>query len=90
MWNYLINKLNSNVTVDLAECVYVGDAAGRLAGWKNGLKKDFSCSDRGFAFNVGMAFKTPEEFFLSESSTDKWAWDSIDPAKLIANAGMIL
>jgi bifunctional polynucleotide phosphatase/kinase len=36
--------------------VYVGDAAGRT--------EDFSDSDRKFAHNIGVDFKTPEEFFL--------------------------
>jgi len=44
--------------VDLEGSVFVGDAAGR--------KGDFSCSDRDLATNVGILFKTPEEFFLNE------------------------
>jgi bifunctional polynucleotide phosphatase/kinase len=42
----------------------VGDAAGRLAGWKPGAPVDFGCSDRKFALNVGIGFQTPEQFFL--------------------------
>ena len=44
-----------------------GDAAGREAGWDQNpkKKKDFSCSDREFARNVGLKFYTPEAFFLS-------------------------
>ena len=34
--------------------------------WKAGAKKDFSCSDRKFAHNIGLPFHTPEEFFLGE------------------------
>ncbi|KAI0179931.1 PNK3P-domain-containing protein [Hypoxylon sp. FL1284] len=58
--------------VDLAGSIFVGDAGGRTAQLKNSgtgaaaAAKDFSCSDRNFAHNVGVAYKTPEEFFLGE------------------------
>ena len=47
---------------DSKNSIYVGDAAGRN---RNPLtnKKDFSCSDRMFALNVGCKFYTPEKFF---------------------------
>jgi hypothetical protein len=32
--------------LDLSECTFVGDAAGRQKGWKSGAPKDFSCGDR--------------------------------------------
>lgn len=44
--------------------LFVGDAAGRPAGWAPRKKKDFSDSDRKCAVNLGCPFKTPEEFFL--------------------------
>ncbi|KAH8821230.1 polynucleotide kinase 3 phosphatase [Xylogone sp. PMI_703] len=47
------------------ESIFVGDAGGRLA--SSGKPKDFSCSDRNFAENVGIKFYTPEEYFLKES-----------------------
>lgn len=34
------------------------------------LPKDFSCSDRNLAHNIGIDFKTPEEFFLGEEPRD--------------------
>ena len=37
---------NDDIEVDVDESIYVGDAAGRPAGWAPGKKKDFSISDR--------------------------------------------
>jgi bifunctional polynucleotide phosphatase/kinase len=56
--------------VDLEHSVFVGDAGGRTAQLRDGgaaAGKDFSCSDRNFAHNVGIAYQTPEEFFLGET-----------------------
>jgi len=50
--------------IDFGNSIFVGDAGGRQANGK--IQKDFSCSDRNFAYNVGIAFKAPEEFFLDE------------------------
>ena len=50
---------------DKDKSFYVGDAAGRVAGWKQGAKADFACSDRLFAINAGLKFYTPDEFFLN-------------------------
>ncbi|KAI1452274.1 PNK3P-domain-containing protein [Annulohypoxylon moriforme] len=58
--------------IDLPGSIFVGDAGGRTAQPKNtgtgtaATSKDFSCSDRNFAHNVGISYKTPEEFFLGE------------------------
>ena len=45
----------------------VGDAAGRPANKISGRKKDFSASDRTFAINCDIPFKTPEQYFLGKS-----------------------
>lgn len=52
------------VAVDCeAYSFYVGDAAGRSAPTLAGRKKDFSCSDRQFAYNLQLPFLTPEQIF---------------------------
>lgn len=43
---------------DKENSYYVGDAAGR--------DKDFSDSDRNFAYNLGIKFYTPEQYFLNQ------------------------
>eukprot|EP00002_Diphylleia_rotans_P025508 TRINITY_DN5044_c0_g1_i2.p1 TRINITY_DN5044_c0_g1~~TRINITY_DN5044_c0_g1_i2.p1 ORF type:complete len:423 (-),score=106.47 TRINITY_DN5044_c0_g1_i2:269-1537(-) len=84
MWDLMAKKFNGSLTLDLAKCVYVGDAAGRAQGWMSGKKKDFSCSDRKFAHNVGVGFQTPEEFFLGQSAAP-FSWGSIDPNSVKAD-----
>eukprot|EP00727_Mastigamoeba_balamuthi_P012218 m51a1_g7619 putative dna 3 phosphatase (427) ;mRNA; f:291908-293800 len=70
MWDYL--------------CLFVGDAAGRPERKdkaENEVKKDFSCSDRKFTRNIGIDFKTPEEFFLGEAP-EPFAADDFDPSAI--------
>lgn len=59
-------------SIDLQNSIFVGDAGGRKAYLKGGkaVPKDFSCSDRNLAENIGIPFKTPEEFFLREKPRD--------------------
>ncbi|KAH7305986.1 polynucleotide kinase 3 phosphatase-domain-containing protein [Stachybotrys elegans] len=58
--------------VDLKNSFFVGDAGGRIARVAStgsgvaAAAKDFSCSDRNFAHNVGIEYTTPEEYFLGE------------------------
>ncbi|KAL8899476.1 MAG: hypothetical protein Q9207_006181 [Kuettlingeria erythrocarpa] len=68
MWTELLEELDLDTSEgpDLASSFFVGDAGGRAARGGGGAKADHSCSDRNFAANVGIDFKTPEEFFLQE------------------------
>lgn len=52
------------------ESFYCGDAAGRLAKWAPGKKKDHSMADKLLAENLGLKFYTPEQFFLGHSVTN--------------------
>lgn len=82
MWRYMTAHHNGGVVVDQTCSVYVGDAAGRAAGWNGaGAKKDFSASDRKFAFNVALGFHTPEEYFLGHAPA-KFSWGGIDPTAI--------
>lgn len=70
MWSELCKDYGiPQEEVDLQASIFVGDAGGRPAIIANGkqVAKDFSCSDRNLAHNVGIDYKTPEEFFLSQS-----------------------
>ncbi|OWA50251.1 Bifunctional polynucleotide phosphatase/kinase [Hypsibius exemplaris] len=86
MWNHFVENYNEGVQVDMTESFYVGDAAGRPAAGPKG-KKDFSCSDRLFASNVGLPFKTPEEFFLNRKP-ENFQISAFDPKKYLADAKM--
>ena len=60
-------KFNDDILLDIKQCIFVGDAAGRKK--SNTYKRnDFSNSDYKFALNCGFKFFTPEEFFLNEKS----------------------
>ena len=80
MWEQMLGHygLTEPGDVDLEHSVFVGDAAGREGSKTAGVKKDHACSDRDFASNIGIAFKTPEEFFLGEET--KPFVRSFDPA----------
>ena len=47
-------------------------------------KKDFSCTDRLFAINIGTPFQTPEEYFLGKA-TESFDMPEFDPRKLFDN-----
>ena len=69
MWRELLEELelDKGEGPDLEGSFFVGDAGGRAA--KGNRKADHACSDRDFASNVGIEFKTPEEYFLGEAPT---------------------
>ncbi|KAH7040208.1 polynucleotide kinase 3 phosphatase [Microdochium trichocladiopsis] len=69
MWTEMCSDYGFSASdVDLEHSLFVGDAGGRTAQIVSGraVAKDFSCSDRNLAQNIGIAYKTPEEFFLGE------------------------
>ena len=66
MWKHFVTKMNQGVVVDCKLSLYVGDEAGRPSGWKVGVTKDFSDSDRVFADVIGLPFETPDLFFLTD------------------------
>lgn len=71
MWKELCEDYDiAEKDVDKDASFFVGDAGGRIAqpasGGKKAVAKDFSCSDRNFAHNVGIKFETPEEYFLGD------------------------
>ena len=70
MWDEMCADLGlGKDDVDFEHSFFVGDAAGRAPYVKSGktVPKDFSCSDRNMAANIGIAFQTPEEYFHDES-----------------------
>lgn len=83
MWDFFVKTMRSGAAVDMKESVFVGDAAGRPAGWKAGAKKDFSCTDRAFAHNIGLKFLTPDEYFKGEKEVP-FKWGGIDPVEVLA------
>jgi len=84
MWKYFESHYNGNVKIDYSSSFYVGDAAGRPAKWKDkDTKKDFSCSDRKFAHNIGVQFHTPESFFLGEAECANFEWRGLNPVEWI-------
>ncbi|XP_078609417.1 bifunctional polynucleotide phosphatase/kinase-like [Branchiostoma floridae x Branchiostoma japonicum] len=84
MWDHLVERGNDGVPVDKGASFYVGDAAGRLVNWAPGRKKDFACSDRLFALNIGLTFHTPEEYFLGYRKAT-FKLPDFDPRKLDAD-----
>jgi len=64
------------------------DAAGRPKDWAPKKKKDFSLSDRLFAINIGIRFKTPEAFFQGAKEAP-YTKPSFDPRELKAGDDIV-
>ncbi|KAJ0176659.1 hypothetical protein K1T71_007838 [Dendrolimus kikuchii] len=67
MWKVLSEQNNDSIEINMNESFYCGDAAGRVANWAPGKKKDHSMADKLMAENLNMKFLTPEQFFLGHS-----------------------
>ncbi|XP_047030286.1 uncharacterized protein F21D5.5 [Helicoverpa zea] len=70
MWKVLSEQKNDGLEIDMVESFYCGDAAGRVANWAPGKKKDHSMADKLMAENLNLRFYTPEQFFLGHSITN--------------------
>lgn len=69
MWKEVCEDFDiAEDNVDLENSIFIGDAGGRTALAK--VTKDFSCSDRNLAHNIGIKYLTPEEFFQGEAARD--------------------
>ena len=87
MW-FAMEHDNGGTKVDISKSMYIGDAAGRKIDTLGGKGKDFSCSDRKFARNVGVKFETPEEFFRGAKPAS-FSWCGFVPDLSTMNAKLI-
>lgn len=81
MWRAISESLWPGVDIRLDASFYVGDAAGRHITTMAGREKDFSCSDRKFAYNARVRFFTPEEWLLKKAPA-AFSWGDMGPADL--------
>ncbi|KAG0227052.1 hypothetical protein BGW42_003177 [Actinomortierella wolfii] len=84
LWHWLERKFEAQgVEIDRTTAFYVGDAAGRQAGWKTGVEEDFNNTDRKFAASLHIGFDTPEHYFLKQACPDHlWSFGPFDPKKV--------
>ena len=81
IWEFLSTKCNGNKSININQSFYCGDAAGRTKKVSDG-KKDFSCSDRLFAMNIGLPFYTPEQCFLGRKSIEDYKLPDFNPLEV--------
>lgn len=84
MWQTLCEQKNDGISIDIDECLFVGDAAGRPENKLLKKKKDHSCVDRLLAINLNLKFLTPEEHFL-KSPAQKWIRPEFNPKSISDN-----
>ena len=89
VWRLLTEQMNGDALVDMAASFYCGDAAGRDKDWQKGKKKDFSCSDRLLAVNLGLTFYTPEEYFLGQAATKRFSLPEFNPKSVRTDAPLL-
>lgn len=87
MWDLLVQMVGSTDRIDTQQSFYVGDAAGRKA--RPGHPADFSDSDLCFSINIGLPFRTPEQYFLgkAEEGVSPETFEGFDPRKLLEASG---
>ncbi|OWP01550.1 polynucleotide kinase 3 phosphatase [Marssonina coronariae] len=86
MWTEILDDYDITPgDLDIDNSIFVGDAGGREA--FNKQPKDFSCSDRNFAQNIGLKFSTPEEYFLGEAPRPFSR--TFDPADYLKKSGPV-
>jgi bifunctional polynucleotide phosphatase/kinase len=84
MWEVCVDHLGGRDVVDAKQSLYVGDAAGRPPA--SGRPRDFSDSDRKFALNIGVPFRTPEMYFDgSLESVEHLSLTGVDPRALTSD-----
>lgn len=73
MWKLIeLFYKSKNKNINKSISMIVGNKAGRIS---LKLKKiDNGCSDRAFAYNIGLKFTTPDRFFLGINKFTLWEW----------------
>ncbi|CAN8071963.1 unnamed protein product [Agarophyton chilense] len=89
MWEELVQLIGNVSRIQAQNSFYVGDAAGRKA--RPGHAADFSDSDLRFSINIGLSFRTPEQYFMGKTA-EAVSPDSLqgfDPRKTVEEIGPV-
>tara|TARA_B100001758_G_scaffold247645_1_gene266361 strand:+ start:4329 stop:5546 length:1218 start_codon:yes stop_codon:yes gene_type:complete len=65
---------NNNSSINRNESIYIGHQGGRLE-TRYYNKYDRNCSDRSFAYNLGIKYSIPENFFKNSVTKLYWEWN---------------